>query len=61
MMMLPNGEIVSDEEEKYQGMPPLEEEKDDSGEELPTHEEIGCLGVRKVLTTPAKVEEMEVK
>nr|XP_027109244.1 uncharacterized protein LOC113729114 [Coffea arabica] len=61
MLLLPNGEVVSDEEEEYEGMPPLEEEENDSSEEIPTHEEIGCLVVRKVLTTRAKKEEMEVQ
>ncbi|XP_071925993.1 uncharacterized protein [Coffea arabica] len=61
MLMLPNGEIVSDEEEEYEGIPPLEEEENESSEEIPTHEEIGCLVVRKVLTTRAKEEEMEVQ
>nr|XP_027093640.1 uncharacterized protein LOC113714042 [Coffea arabica] len=61
MLLLPNGEIVSDEEEEYEGMPPLEGEGDDSSEEVPTHEEIGCLVVRKVLTTRAKEEEIEVQ
>ena len=59
--MLPNGEIVSDEEEEYEGIPPLEEEENESSEEIPTHEEIGCLVVRKVLTTRAKEEEIEVQ
>ncbi|XP_071901000.1 uncharacterized protein [Coffea arabica] len=61
MLLLPNGEIVSDEEEEYEGMPPLEGEGDDSSEEIPTHEEIGCLVVRKVLTTRAKEEEIKVQ
>ncbi|XP_071923173.1 uncharacterized protein [Coffea arabica] len=61
MLLLPNGEVVSDKEGEYEGMPLLEEEGNDSGEELPTHEEIGCLVVRKVLTTRAKEEEMEVQ
>nr|XP_027093618.1 uncharacterized protein LOC113714019 [Coffea arabica] len=61
MLLLPNGEIVSDEEEEYEGMPPLEGEGDDSSEEIPTHEEIGCLVVRKVLTTRAKEEEIEIQ
>ncbi|XP_071924849.1 uncharacterized protein [Coffea arabica] len=51
--------LVSDEEEEYEGMPPLEEEENESSEEIPTHEEIGCLVVRKVLITRAKEEEME--
>ena len=40
MLLLPNGEVVSDEEEEYEGMPLLEEEGNDSSEELPTHEKI---------------------
>ncbi|XP_071914093.1 uncharacterized protein [Coffea arabica] len=58
ILMLPNRKIVSDEEEEYEGMPPLEEENE-SSEEILTHEEIGYLVVRKVLTTRAKEEEME--
>ncbi|XP_071926158.1 uncharacterized protein [Coffea arabica] len=61
MLLLPNGEVVSDEEEEYNGMPPLEEEENDSSEEIPTYEEIGYLVVRKVLTTRAKKEDMEIQ
>ncbi|XP_027171671.1 uncharacterized protein LOC113771270 [Coffea eugenioides] len=61
MLLLPNREIVSDEKEEYEGMPLLVEEEDDLGKELPTHEEISCLVVRKVLTTRVKEEEMEIQ
>ena len=61
MLILPNGKVVSEEEEECEGMPSLVEEEDDSSDKLSTHEEIGCLVVRKVLTTRAKEEEIEAQ
>ncbi|XP_071928112.1 uncharacterized protein [Coffea arabica] len=61
MLILPNGEVISNEEEEYEGMPPLVEEEIESDEELPTNEEIGYLVVQKVLTTRAKEEEIEAQ
>ena len=57
---MPNREVVSDNEDDCEGMPPLVEESDNSEEELPIEGKIGFLVVRKVLTTRA-IEKEDVQ
>ena len=57
MLILPNGEVVSDNEDDCEGMPPLMEESDNSEEELPVDGKVGFLVVRKVLAARAIEED----
>ncbi|XP_027156445.1 uncharacterized protein LOC113757283 [Coffea eugenioides] len=56
MLLLDNGEVVTDEEDSCEGMLSLEEDETDSCEELPTNEQLGLV-VRRVLTMQIKEED----
>ena len=60
MVLLENGEVVTDEEDGYEGMPPLEEDEADSSEELLANEQLGLV-VRRVLATQIKEEDGQQK
>nr|XP_027062823.1 uncharacterized protein LOC113689219 [Coffea arabica] len=51
MLMLPNGEVQTDEEDECEDMPPLVEE-DEEFEEIPAHGKVGMVA-RRALTTQA--------
>ena len=55
MFLLENSEVVMDDEDGYEEMPPLEEEEVDSSEELLTNKQFGLV-VRRVLATQIKEE-----
>ncbi|XP_027096106.1 uncharacterized protein [Coffea arabica] len=56
MLVLPNGDIVTDdEEEDYKDMPPLVEEEDEI-EEVPTQDKVGLVARRALATQPSKDE-----
>ena len=60
MILLDNGEIVTDDESDYVDMPPLIEENEDEVEEMATDDQIGfSLVARRVLTTQAEVDEVQ--
>lgn len=56
MIVLPSGDVISDDEEEYADMPPLIEEGDESGEEVPaTDEQVAvALVTRRALATQVK-------
>ena len=56
MLLLDNGEMVMDDEEGYEGMPPLKEKETDSSEEFPTNEQLGLV-VQRVLATQIKEDD----
>nr|XP_027102344.1 uncharacterized protein LOC113723463 [Coffea arabica] len=58
MLLLENGEVVTDEEDSYKGVPSLGEKDADSSEEIPTNEQLDLV-VQKVLT--AQVHEDQVR
>ena len=51
MTILPNEEIITDDEVEYKDMPPLTEEAEE--EEMPVNEQVGLV-VRRALTTHVK-------
>ncbi|XP_071902682.1 uncharacterized protein [Coffea arabica] len=55
MLLLENGEVVTDEEDSYKGVPSLGEKDADSSEEIPTNEQLDLV-VQKVLTAQVKEE-----
>nr|XP_027120542.1 uncharacterized protein LOC113737516 [Coffea arabica] len=58
MLVLPNGDIVTDdEEEDYKDMPPLVEEEDEI-EEVPTQDKVGLVA-RRALATQASKDELQ--
>ncbi|XP_071906059.1 uncharacterized protein [Coffea arabica] len=58
MLVLPNGDIVTDdEEEEYTDMPPLVEEEDEI-EEVPTQDKVGLVA-RRALATQASKDELQ--
>ncbi|XP_071920674.1 uncharacterized protein [Coffea arabica] len=58
MLVLPNGDIVTDdEEEDYNDMPPLVEEEDEI-EEVPTQDKVGLVA-RRALATQASKDELQ--
>ncbi|XP_071905971.1 uncharacterized protein [Coffea arabica] len=58
MLVLPNGDIVTDdEEEDYKDMPPLAEEEDEI-EEVPTQDKVGLVA-RRALATQASKDEFQ--
>ncbi|XP_071924833.1 uncharacterized protein [Coffea arabica] len=58
MLVLPNGDIVTDdEEEDYKDMPPLVEEEDEI-EEMPTQDKVGLVA-RRALATQASKDELQ--
>ncbi|XP_071917073.1 uncharacterized protein [Coffea arabica] len=58
MLVLPNGDIVTDdEEEDYKDMPPLVEEEDGI-EEVPTQDKVGLVA-RRALATQASKDELQ--
>ncbi|XP_071918726.1 uncharacterized protein [Coffea arabica] len=58
MLVLPNGDIVTDdEEEEYKDMPPLVEEEDEI-EEVPTQDKVGLVA-RRALATQASKDEFQ--
>ncbi|XP_071918798.1 uncharacterized protein [Coffea arabica] len=58
MLVLPNGDIVTDdEEEDYKDMPPLVEEEDEI-EEVPTQDKVGLVA-RRALATQASKDEFQ--
>ncbi|XP_071901035.1 uncharacterized protein [Coffea arabica] len=58
MLVLPNGDIVTDdEEEEYKDMPPLVEEEDEI-EEVPTQDKVGLVA-RRALATQASKDELQ--
>ncbi|XP_071928097.1 uncharacterized protein [Coffea arabica] len=58
MLDLPNGDIVTDdEEEDYKDMPPLVEEEDEI-EEVPTQDKVGLVA-RRALATQASKDELQ--
>ncbi|XP_071900949.1 uncharacterized protein [Coffea arabica] len=57
MLLLDNGEVVTnDKEDDHEGIPSFVENDADSSEELPTNEQLGLV-VRRVLTTQVKEED----
>ena len=57
MLILPNGEVLIDEEDEYEEMPLLIEEKDEELEEIPTNDKVGLVA-RRTLATQASKEEL---
>ncbi|XP_071933062.1 uncharacterized protein [Coffea arabica] len=58
MLVLPNGDIVTDDkEEDYKDMPPLAEEEDEI-EEVPTQDKVGLVA-RRALATQASKDEFQ--
>ncbi|XP_071914031.1 uncharacterized protein [Coffea arabica] len=58
MLVLPYGDIVTDDEEKdYKDMPPLVEEEDEI-EEVPTQDKVGLVA-RRALATQASKDELQ--
>ncbi|XP_071920645.1 uncharacterized protein [Coffea arabica] len=58
MLVLPNGDIVTDdEEEEYKDMPPLVDEEDEI-EEVPTQDKVGLVA-RRALATQASKDELQ--
>ena len=58
LILLPNGDILTDEqEEEHEGMPPLEEE--DELEEVPVNDTVGCRVARRALATQASRDELQ--
>ncbi|XP_071933138.1 uncharacterized protein [Coffea arabica] len=59
LVMLPNGELLTDDEDgEHEGMPSLEGEEDEL-EEIPVNETIGCLVARRALATQASRDELQ--
>ena len=57
MILMDNGEVVTDDETAYEGMPPLVK-KDESGKKItPPETIIGCLVLCKTLTVRIKDDE----
>nr|XP_027082275.1 uncharacterized protein LOC113704586 [Coffea arabica] len=57
MLMLPNGEVQTDEEDECEDMPPLVEE-DEEFEEIPAHGKVGMVA-RRALTTQAGRDDLQ--
>ncbi|XP_071901038.1 uncharacterized protein [Coffea arabica] len=57
MLMLPNGEVQTDEEDECEDMPPLVEE-DEEFEEIPAHGKVGMVA-RRALTTQASRDDLQ--
>ncbi|XP_071917061.1 uncharacterized protein [Coffea arabica] len=57
MLMLPNGEVQTDEEDEYEDIPPLVEE-DEEFEEIPAHGKVGMVA-RRALTTQAGRDDLQ--
>ena len=59
MLILPNREVVSDNEDDCESMPSIVEESDHSEEELPCEGNVGVLVARKVLAARALKDDGE--
>ena len=61
MIVLPSGEVISDDEEEYKEMPPLAEEDDtESVVQPPLEESIGLgLVARRALAAHVKEEDIQ--
>ena len=57
MIVLPSGEILTDDKEEYADMPPPVEEENEI-EETPTTNKVGLV-TRRALTTHANHEELQ--
>ena len=57
--MLSNGEIVSDDEAEYEGIPPLIDERDESREEWAIDGQVGLeILARRALTDQLKEDDV---
>ena len=61
MIVLPSGEVVSEDEEEYKDMPPLVEEEETEAEVQPPLEESIGLGLVERCALAAHVKEEEIQ